>query len=246
MTQAELQKHIYKAYVFLRLGLFLLALGFPFLLWGIGSLNGIHLQDSMSEYYFAFAPTTSELRVFPVRVVFVGVLFVLGFFLILYRGFSRTENWMLNIAGVCAFLVALFPMPTPDYCTNCGNNPYSFVHYWAAVVLLTCIAFVAWACTEQTLGELDDDRWRRFFRTCYYVIAIIMIITPVILRAMTWEVAQTKWTYIVETVGTVMFAIYWGLKSWELSKSEAEWNAMKGKVLKPPEPSLRATLASAW
>jgi hypothetical protein len=46
-------------------------------------------------------------------------------------------------------------------------------------------------------------------------------------------------------VDLVMFAIYWGLKSWELSKSEAEWNAMKGKALKPPEPSLRATLASA-
>jgi hypothetical protein len=65
--QAELEKHIYKAYVYLRLGLFLLALGFPFLLWGIGSWNGIRLQNSMSEFYFAFAPTTSELHVFPVR-----------------------------------------------------------------------------------------------------------------------------------------------------------------------------------
>ncbi len=246
MKQAELQKHIYKTYISLRLGLFLLALVFPFLLWGIGWWNGILLQNSLSAYYFAYAPPTSALRAFPVRVVFVGVLFVLGFFLILYRGFSKTENWMLNIAGVCGILVALFPMATPDYCTNCGNNPYSSVHNWAAAVLFACIAFVAWACTEQTLGELDDDRRRRFFRTSYYVIAAIMIITPVILGVMTWELPTTKRTFLIETVGIVMFAIYWGLKSLELYWSNAEWKAMKGEPLKAPKPSLRTTLGSAW
>jgi hypothetical protein len=99
MTPAELQQHIYKTYFLLRGGLCLLALAFPFLLWGIGSWNGSPLQNSISDYYFAFAPEDSPLRVFPTRVVFAGVLFVLGFFLILYRGFSRTENWALNIAG---------------------------------------------------------------------------------------------------------------------------------------------------
>jgi hypothetical protein len=103
MTQAELQKHIYKTYFLLRVGLCLLAFVFPFLLWGIGAWNNIPLQNSISDYYFAFAPPTSPLRAFPGRVVFGGVLFVLGFFLILYRGFSKTENWALNIAGLIFF-----------------------------------------------------------------------------------------------------------------------------------------------
>jgi hypothetical protein len=86
MTPAELQEHMYKTYISLRVGLCLLALVFPFLLWGIGWWNDIPLQNQISEYYFAFAPPTSELRVFPGRVVFVGILFVLGFFLMLYKG----------------------------------------------------------------------------------------------------------------------------------------------------------------
>jgi hypothetical protein len=113
MTPAELQERIYKTYFWLRGGLCLLAFVFPFLLWRIGSWNEIPLQNSISDYYFAFAPPNSELRAFPGRVVFVGVLFALGFFLILYRGFSSTENWTLNIAGLSALIVALFPTKTP-------------------------------------------------------------------------------------------------------------------------------------
>jgi len=152
MTPAELQEHIYKTYFWLRGGLCLLAFVFPFLLWGIGSWNEIPLQNSISDYYFAFAPPNSELRAFPGRVVFVGVLFALGFFLILYRGFSSTENWTLNIAGLSALIVALFPTKTPAYCTNCASNAYSFyVHYAAAIVLFVCIAFVA--------GLVQRKRW---------------------------------------------------------------------------------------
>ncbi len=199
-TPAELQEHIYKTYLLLRVGLCLLALVFPFLLWGVGAWNDIPLQNSISDYYFAFAPPTSALRAFPGRVVFAGVLFVLGFFLILYRGFSKTENWALNIAGLSALLVALFPTKTPAYCTNCGSNTYWFVHYTAAVLLFICIAFVAWACTEETLVQLPNPK-RRYFRMSYFAIAIIMIVTPAAVIVMTRIFGiYDKWIFIVETV----------------------------------------------
>ena len=100
MTPAELQEHIYKTYFWLRGGLCLLAFVFPFLLWGTGSWNEIPLQNSISDYYFAFAPPNSELRAFPGRVVFVGVLFALGFFLILYRGFSKYRKLDVEYSGL--------------------------------------------------------------------------------------------------------------------------------------------------
>ena len=78
MTPAELQEHIYKTYFWLRGGLCLLAFVFPFLLWGIGSWNEIPLQNSISDYYFAFAPPNSELRAFPGRVAWEFSL-LLGF-----------------------------------------------------------------------------------------------------------------------------------------------------------------------
>ena len=231
MTPGQLQEHIYKTYVSLRVGLCLLALAFPFLLWGIGRWNDINLQNSISEYYFAFGPPNLEL---PGRVVFVGVLFVLGFFLILYRGFTTIENWVLNIAGACAIIIALCPMPMPDNCTNCGSNPYSSLHYPAAVVLFVCLAFVAAFCTKETLVYLPDPKRRRRYRISYYVIATIIIVTPGILYLMTWDLPVKKYKFLVETVGIVMFSAYWGLKSIELSQSKVEKNVLMGKALVLP------------
>ncbi len=247
MTPTELQEHIYKTYFSLRGGLCLLAFVFPPLLLLIGWWKGISIQGSMSDYYFAFAPQTSELRVFPGRVVFVGILFALGFFLMLYRGFSKTENWALNIAGLSAVLVALFPTQTPNYCNNCGSNTYSFVHGAAAVVLFVCTAFVAWACSEETLVQLPDPE-KRYFRMGYDALATAMIVAPVAVMVMTYIFGiSDKKIFFVEWVGIVTFSAYWALKSYELSMNEGkiEKMATMGEMPtiqaaeKPFQPSLR-------
>jgi len=215
----------------------LLAFVFPPLLLLIGWWNDIPFQSSMSDYYFAFAPPTSELRVFPGRVVFAGILFVLGFFLILYRGFSRTEDWALNIAGLSAVLVALFPTHTPNYCNNCGINTYSFVHGTAAVVLFVCIAFVAWACSEETLVQLPAPQ-RRYFRMAYDALATAMIVAPAAVIVMTYMFGLSgKKIFIVEWVGIATFSAYWALKSYELSMSGAERMAISGQKMPIIEPA---------
>lgn len=138
MTPTKLQEHIRLTYFSLRVGLGVLALVFPVLLVSYGYfIERIPVQDSMSAYYFAFVPANSPLRVFPTRVFFVGILWAIGCFLILYRGFSNTENWLLNIAGLSAIAVAFFPMQAP--CTNCASADYSGLHYFCAVAL-----FVFW------------------------------------------------------------------------------------------------------
>jgi len=230
MTPSEIQENISKTYFWLRAGLCALAFVFPILLLGIGLWKDIPLQGSMSAYYFAFAPESSELRDFPGRAVFVGILFVAGFFLILYKGFSRTENWALNIAGLAAIVAALFPMETPDYCNNCGSNTYSFVHQAAGVVLFVCIAFVAWACTEETLVRLPDPLRRRF-RRAYYTLAIFMILAPLVAIVMARFLhIYDKRIFFVEWIGIATFSIYWGLKCYELHLSKAEEKAMTGQM----------------
>jgi hypothetical protein len=231
MTPTELQAHIAKTYFWLRGGLCVIAFIFPLWLLAVGWWKDIPLQASMSAYYFAFAPTTSDLRAFPGRVVFVGILFVVGFFLALYRGFSRTENWALNLAGLSAIVVALFPTQTPLYCGNCGSNAYSsVVHGTAAAVLFVCIAFVAWACSEETLVELPD-RLRRRFRRAYFSLATVMVLSPAAVIVMTnvFGVSDKK-IFIAEWIGIATFAIYWALKSYELSLSNAETRAIMGQM----------------
>jgi hypothetical protein len=162
------------------------------------------------------------LRDFPGRVVYVGILFVVGFFLVLY---SKPENWALNIAGAMALVTALVPMQAPDYCTNCGSNTFSFVHDTAGVVLFVCLAFVACACTN-SLRHLPDPI-RRWIRVGYYVIAILMIAAPAAAIVMTvFFGIYDKKIFFVEWFAVWMFGAYWLLKSIELGISKAERNAL--------------------
>jgi hypothetical protein len=186
-------------------------LPFLFLLLGIGWWKDIPLQVSMSAYYYAFFPPTSELRDFPGRVVYVGILFVVGVFLILYRGFSKTESWALNIAGAAAIVAALFPMEAPEYCTNCGSNTYAVVHNAAGVVLFLCMAFVAWACVDETLVHLSP-RQRKLFQRVYWLLAAGMIVVPGVVLVMTYifQVSGQK-IFFVEVASIYVFATYWAL-----------------------------------
>ena len=109
MTPNKLQEHIRSTYFSLRLGLGLLAFLFPVLLVSYGYLReGIPFQTSMSDYYFAFVPKDSPLRVFPMRVFFVGILCAIGVFLILYRGVFKNRELALEFRRVqrhrCGFL----------------------------------------------------------------------------------------------------------------------------------------------
>src|SRR5262245_34820054 len=103
----QLRDHIYSTYFHLRIGLCVIAVAFPILLLGIGRFYSIDPQSSMSDYYFAFSPENSNLRVFPGRVLFVGILFALGVALYLYKGLTTFENVMLNFAGLFAIVAAL-------------------------------------------------------------------------------------------------------------------------------------------
>ncbi len=157
MTSTKLQEHIRITNFSLRFGLAVLAFLFPVLLVSYGYLiEQIPVQKSLSAYYFAYATEDIPLRVFPMRGFFVGILWAIGCFLILYRGFSKTENWLLNFAGGSAIAVAFFPIEAS--CTNCVSSRF---HYFFAVTFSVLIAFVAWFCNEDTLRELMEEQTRK-------------------------------------------------------------------------------------
>lgn len=245
MTPTQLQKYMIETYFWLRVGLGALALAFPPVVVGIGWWHKIALQDSLSAYYFAFAPESSPLREFPGRVVFVGILFALGFFLLLYRGFSRTEGWAMNIAGLSALVIALFPTETPKYCTNCGSYAYTYVHFIAATTLFVVMAFDAWACTDQTLGDFPPHE-RRWFRWWYSFLASLMVMTPIAILVLTSFLnISNKLIISIEWAGITTFAVYWFLKTYELSLSGAEKRALAGN-LEPPPAETRGFSLRRW
>ena len=219
MPQNELDKHILSTYFSLRLGIAVLAIAFPFALVIGGKLYaGLDLQSSLSAYYYP-APDGKS-----VGDVFVGVLFAVGAFLYLYKGFSNRENIALNIAGILAIGIALFP-------TCRGECPKVTPHGVFAVGFFLSITFVAVKCAPDTLGLIRDEARRAKFKMMYKTLAIIMIASPAVAYVLNEIITKYQaFVLYAEVVGIFAFAAYWLTKSRELSLTQAEERAVKGEV----------------
>lgn len=104
-------------------------------------LSATCFQVSISAYYYTSA-----------HGVFVATLCSIGAMLIVYRGSTDTEDVLLNLAGVLAFVVAMVPTSRPATLCGIGGIPPEYVvthssilNVWSVVIALTIAAVLsAW------------------------------------------------------------------------------------------------------
>lgn len=238
-----LWQHFSDTYLSIRLGLAILAFTFPIVLWGWGLLvHGLELQPSMSAYFWAAARGT-ECASFPMRSIFVGVLVAIGAALYVYKGLTDLENYLLNLAAVCAVAVALVPErlgkddPYPrvqqlfERCPAIrqwaiGEQPGLPYHYLAAVGLFVLLFIVAWFCAAKSLDYLPPDApWKKErFKSLYRGIALSMPVVGAIMGFIVWSLRdrQTSAVFYLEMFEIWIFAAYWGVKTYEMSLTKLE------------------------
>ena len=222
MKTNELQKHIWATYFTLRIGIALIAFVFPVLLWGYGTMKGIEFQNSMSAYYHATASNGYSMRDW-----FVGILFAIGVFLYLYKGYSKEENYALNIAGVFAIGVAIFPMDWNGVAC-CREIP---MHGISAGFFILSIAYVCIRLASDTLYLMRDEVLERRYRILYWLIGFGMILSPAIGLVLALIFDEYKsFAFFAEAAVIWIFAAYWLLKSLELSSTNAERLALDSKI----------------
>ena len=227
MNTKDLSKHISTTYVTLRVGIAVIALAFPPLLWiGGHILASLPLQGSMSEYYHAGDGA--------MRSEFVGILFAIGTILFLYKGVTRLEDYALNLAGVLALGITLFPMPwhcEPDC------KPFS-LHGICAVSFFVCIAYVCIFRASDTLTLITDQATRNRYRRNYKLLGVAMLVSPAIAFILTLTLQPQgnlrSITFFIEAVGVYVFAAYWLLKSHEISQTNSDQKAVLGKLVVAP------------
>jgi len=232
-------KNFADTYFSLRAGLVVLAFSMPLVLYGYGKLrHGLDLQPSMSRYFWAAA--ADQCAAFPMRTVFVGFLFAIGVGLYLYKGLTQLENTLLNLAAVCAALVAIYPerLSVEEAATDQGlaqvlqncpavqawaEVPALPIHYVAAVVLFALLAAVAWFCASKSLEYLPPDQDAAKFRRIYQAIAIAMVAFPVagFVIAYIFGFASRK-IFFIEAAGIWTFGVFWAVKSRELALSRLQ------------------------
>lgn len=242
-----LWKHFSITYLSMRIVLFLLAFTMPVVLSLYGEIrHGLEFQSSMSSYFWA-AETEEQCATFPMRTIFVGYLFAVGVFLFAYKGLTGLENTLLNLAALCAFAVAVYPekLTLPDSLTldpwegqlfhTCGavaiwakNQADSLsvhIHWVAAMSLFIFLAIVAVFCADKSLKYLPAKYRPGLYRYAYKVLGGLMLVFPLIgfLIAYLLDLWPHK-VFIIETLGVVIFGLYWSIKTIELSLSSLEKN----------------------
>ncbi len=230
MKTKDLGNQIAATYKMLRLGLAVMAFAFPPLLWVGGHfLAGLPLAGSMSAYYHAGDPLHPGQGV--MRNEFVGILFAVGVLLFAYQGYSRFEDYALNLAGVVALGIALFPMKWP---TQPNDRSFS-LHGTCAISFFVCIAYVCIWRAADTLPLIHDDATRKRYLRTYQFLGLAMVLCPVFAWVLISRMPFHKSAiFFVELAGIYVFATYWVIKSHEASKTNVDKKATLGKLRVKP------------
>lgn len=213
-------QHIAATYKALRLGVAVIAFVFPLLLW-IGGFfaAGLALEGSMSAYYHAGNGA--------MRNWFVGILFAIGAVLFVYQGFTRLENYALNLAGALAWGVALFPTAA----VNASSTLVSRLHGICAILFFLCIAYVCVFRARDTLSLIKETGKRNAYALTYKLLGAVMVAFPIVafifLSILGWNKSVI---FVVEAAGVYSFASYWMVKSWEMSETSADRKAARGEL----------------
>ena len=216
VSLADIRRHIFGTYINMRLWLGIVAFAYPIVLYGWGASKGVPLAQSISHYYWNLTELNS-----PVRNLMVGGLFAVGFSLFLYQGFTKRENYALNLAGIFAIGVALFP--TEISCEpNCAKLT---LHGFFAVSLFVCLVYVTWFRSRDTLRYLPVVAVNKY-KLMYFIAGLIMLASPLIAFVLQALLQQSgKHIFFIEAAGVWAFAGYWFIKTTEMRQSGAEEKA---------------------
>ncbi len=223
MEKKFIQNHISNTYFNLRVTIAILAFLLPVILILASLISSLFdLQSSISAFYHT-----------PMRNVFVGILISAGISLYLYKGYSQRENISLNLAGILAIGVAIFPTRIPEKIQELAPpwlpaEPFiaPMIHGFCAIAFFIAIAFVCIRCGEETLDLIQDPVVKKNYVWTYRTLGLLMILLPITAAVILFiSPAKTYLVFTVETITVWVFAAYWMTKSYELKKHTSQTDA---------------------
>lgn len=219
LASEDLQRHVLQTYFIMRMGIAVIGIAFPLILLIGGSIEGISPQPAMSDYYYAVGPGGASMRDW-----FVGLQFAISIVLGLYRGFSRTEDLLLDAAAVLGIGVAIVP---PQSGVTLFSLP---VHDICAVVFFIVIALISLFCADDTLSLVESPTRRRMLRVTYRVLGVLMPAAMFIAWGLNTLLGTSTAVFWAEAAGVFAFGAYWLAKGIELNGTAADLRAASGTL----------------
>lgn len=207
------------SYLLLRQLIGILGILLPFICMFGGKLfTGISIQRSISFYYHT-----------NMRDFFVGLLFLLGLFLITYKGRFRLDNIISTLSGIAALCVALFPClfqspEEPVGILQIKNGTSDIIHFTCASTFFILLAFNSlFLFTKRKEGdEYKPHKKTRniIYIVCGSVILICLITLAIILLFGKTDTDQTITVLVFETIMLIAFGFSWLVKGQTFLKDD--------------------------
>ena len=169
----------------------------------IGNLianNSLQIEFSVSDYYDN--STAGD--------ILVGVLFVLGFFLMTYKGYDKTDSQVANLGCVFALGVALFPTTSTNYVVH-------IMHFVFALLLFTVfIVFSMYLFRKtdtNTVYTKQKDKRNKVYLACGII--MILCIAGIAIGMLWLEKLSTTYHLVFwfELVAFIAFGVSWVVKA---------------------------------
>ncbi len=175
------------------------------------SSNSWQIEFSISDYYNDGSA----------GYVFVGVLFVLGFFLMSYKGYEKIDDRASDFGCICALGVALFP-------TTSTNNFVHIMHFVFALLLFSTFIFFSLYLFRKTSSPKTITKKKVMRNRVYVTCGIIMIVCIIgialaSLGVMGSAAGKYKIVFWLEAVALGSFGFSWIVKG-ELLWKDASTN----------------------
>ena len=207
-TQKTEQIHNYETQ---RLLIGLTAFLLPFL---VTLVHG-RIISSISAYYYTVS-----------RNIFVGLLFITGFFLFVYNGKYYYEAVISKIAAICALGTALAPTGYPEDITvnrehlEAVIHPAAALHYIASICLFVqliflCFCFARRAKLKRENREIDDIRAGK--RRIIYILCALLMSAALLSYPVLWlffpftqaDLNRIHLLFFAESTALISFGAAW-------------------------------------
>lgn len=209
MKQPSGENHPYIiTYNSLRIMFGLMGMVLPFLLAVAGkSLFDLDIQPSISDYYHT-----------EMRDVLVGSLWMIGAFLLVYKGPALVDNFLAKLACLSAIGISIFPTPAGEKIIF-DMDWVGWMHYLCAAIFFgTLIIFTLFLFPRTKQGIPPTQR--KLVRNQVYMVCGLIMLTCVLLIGLykvippesQSPVDQYQPVFWLETIAILAFGISWFVK----------------------------------
>ncbi len=177
----------------------------------------LYIQPSISNYYYTVSGN-----------LFVAILCGDAVFLIAYKGYDNTDNWLTNLAGFFALLIAFFPTnPEPgDGCLIFAfpiNEVRHTIHIVSAAAFFIILVIISMFLFTKSSGNMTPEK---VMRNKLYRICGMVILVCIVLIGLYWTFGEgssldaLKPVFILESIALFAFGMSWLVKGELLMEDE--------------------------